>query len=55
MELFNLYFKGLPVKISLKRCISAPEDFFLANSADPDGISSSSSLFAKVPAYRYPE
>ena len=37
MELSSLYFKGLPLKISIKLCIFAPEDcFFLTNSADPD-------------------
>ena len=30
-----MYFKGLPVKISIK-CISVPEFFILANSADHD-------------------
>ena len=37
MELSILYFKGLLVLISLKRCISVTEDcFILANTADPD-------------------
>ena len=35
IELSTLYFKGLPVKISSKWCISVPED---GNSADPDEI-----------------
>ena len=34
-----LYFKGLPVNISIKWCISVHEDFFIiANSLDPDEI-----------------
>ena len=38
MELSIFYSKGLPVKISIKRCISVNEDcvLILANSADPD-------------------
>ena len=39
MELSVLYFKVLLVKISIKWCISVPEDclyFILANNADPD-------------------
>ena len=37
MELFFLYLKGLPVKISIKWCISVAEDwFYLKNSAYPD-------------------
>ena len=37
MELSILQFKGLRVKIFVKRCISVPEIvFILANSADPD-------------------
>ena len=71
MELSNMYFKGFIVKISIKRCISVSEDFFIfANSADPDvmllyailaksadlcSILSWSSLFAKEPVYWYPE
>ena len=52
MELSFMYFKGLKVKdvfMSLKIVI-------LVNSADPDEMppySSESSLFAKVPVYRY--
>ena len=56
MELSILYFKGFPVKVSLKNyCSYIKIDFILANSAGPDempplsGISSGSSLFAKVP------
>ena len=45
MELSILYFKGLTVKNSIKWCISA----------DLCGISSGSSLFAKVPIDWYPE
>ena len=38
-ELSILYFKGLPVKIPIKLCISVPADcFILINSADPDEI-----------------
>ena len=37
MELSLFYFKELQVKISIKSCISVPEDcFILANSADSD-------------------
>ena len=38
MELSILYFKGLPVKMSITWCNSVHEDcvFILANSADPD-------------------
>ena len=36
MDLPILYFKRLPVKISVKRCISVPESYIQENSADPD-------------------
>ena len=44
IELSILYFKGLPLKISIKWCISVSEDSFFifvyifANSADPDEV-----------------
>ena len=36
MELSNLYFKGLPVKSSIKSCMSLKIVVILTNSADPD-------------------
>ena len=62
MEKSILYFKGLPVKISIKWCISVPEDYFYLSkqcrpwwNATLSGISSGFSLFAKAPVYPYPE
>ena len=58
MEESISYFKGLLVKISIKWCISVPEDcFILANSAYPDEMPPlpGSSLFAKVHVPWYPE
>ena len=48
---FATLFKGLPVKISIKWCISIsiPEDCLILPNAALRGISSGSSLFAKVP------
>ena len=54
MELSILYSKGLLVKISIKWCISVPEDLFiLANSENHDEMPAA--LFAKVPVYWFPE
>ena len=57
----HFVFKWLLVKISIKLCISVPEDrFYLSKQCRPRwnaalcDISSASSLFAKVPVY-YPE
>ena len=53
---FIIYIEGSQVTISKKYCTSS---FVLANSADPDempikcGISSGSSLFAKVPIFGF--
>ena len=55
--------RGLLVKISIKQCISVPDDCFylIANCVDSDknaalsDISSGFLLFAKVPVYQYPE
>ena len=62
MELSILYFKGSHVKISIKCCMSVPEDcFYLGKQCRPGSnatfcsISSGSSLFAKVTIYGYPE
>ena len=62
MELSILYFNGLPVKISMKWGISVPEDcVYLSKQCWPwwnatlCGISSGSSLFAKVHVYWYSE
>ena len=39
MGLSILYYKGFPVKIAIKWCISVSENcFILANSADPDEL-----------------
>ena len=58
MELTILYFKGLPVKISIKWWTSVLEDWFVLGKQYRPwwnvplwGISSGSSLFAKVPVY----
>ena len=40
MEWSNLYFKGFPVKISIKQCISVLKIFILAKSVDPDEMPS---------------
>ena len=60
MELPILYFKGTQVEIS--NCVvflSLKIARILTNSAEPDDMrqyeTSGSSLFAKVPVYRYPE
>ena len=62
MEQSIFYFNGLSVKSAIKWWISVPEDiFYLSKQGRPwwnvalSSISSGSSLFAKVPIYRYPE
>ena len=62
MELSILYFEGWQVEISKLWYISVPEVcFYLDNQSRPwwnaalCGISSGSSLFAKVPVDPYPE
>ena len=53
MDLFLLYLRGLSAKsLNINICLSLKSAFILANSADPDEMSSQ---FAKIPAYRYPE
>ena len=50
MGLFILYFKFLNYDVFLSLKI----DLILANSANPDKISSGSSMFAKVPVLGFP-
>ena len=62
IELSILYFKGLPVKTSIKWCIAVPKDCFHLNkqcrlwcNAAWCDIASGSSLLAIVPVNWYPE